>query len=283
MLYYMTDVKISKLLVILALLIRPTFPFKLEVGPGKTYLKPSLAATVAHNGDTVEIAPGIYEGDACTWSANNLTLRASSAYAHLESKGVTVQGKGIWVIKGNNTLVENLEFSGASVADQNGAGIRQEGANLTIRHCFFHDNEDGILAGANAASDILIEYTEFARNGFGDGYSHNMYINQVKSFTLRYCYSHHAKVGHNIKSRALKNTILCNRSLDGFDGTASYELDLPNGGPTLIAGNVFQQGPATENPAIRLTMWKWRFRAGLKSEDANGVGSADPVVSARSL
>lgn len=33
-------------------------------------------------------------------------------------------------------------------------------------------------------------------------------------------------------------------------GTASYEIDLPNGGLTYIIGNLIQQGPATQNPTM---------------------------------
>jgi co-chaperonin GroES (HSP10) len=221
----------------------------LEVGPGKAYSKPSLAAAAVQNGDTVLFASTVFAGDAATWKASNLVLRAAAPYAHLRADGANAQGKGTWVIQGANTVVENIEFSGAAVPDQNGAGIRQEGANLTVRHCYFHDNENGILTGAETG-DVIIEYTEFSGNGHGDGYTHNMYIGNTNSFTLRFCYTHHAKVGHNIKSRAKKNYILNNRSLDGADGTASYELDLPNGGLAVIAGNVFQQGPATDNPTI---------------------------------
>ena len=154
------------------------------------------------------------------------------------------------LIHGDNTTLENIEFSGATVPDQNGAGIRQEGAGLTVRGCYFHDNEEGILAGDNAASEILIEYTEFARNGFGDGYSHNLYINHVARFTLQYCYSHHARVGHLVKSRALENHILYNRIMDEADGTSSYSIDLPNGGLSVVIGNLVQQGPLTENSTL---------------------------------
>jgi hypothetical protein len=87
------------------------------------------------------------------------------------------------VIAGSDTTIENVELSGAKVPDQNGAAIRQEGANLTLRDCYIHDNEDGILTGAGATSEILIERCEFASNGFGDGFSHNMYIGKVKKFT----------------------------------------------------------------------------------------------------
>jgi hypothetical protein len=60
---------------------------------------------------------------------------------------------------------------GAKVPDQNGAALRLEGTNFTLRNSFLHDNENGILSGANTNSDVLIEYTEFGHNGFGDGYT----------------------------------------------------------------------------------------------------------------
>lgn len=222
----------------------------LRVGPGQTYSTPSQAAAVAQDGDLIEIAAGTYPRNAATWTANNLTIRGTGGRAHLASGGVTAGGKAIWVIQGANTTVENIEFSGASVPDQNGAGIRQEGAGLIVRNCYFHDNENGILAGANTQSDILVEFSEFARNGFGDGQSHNMYINRVRSFTLQHSYSHHANVGHLVKSRAITTRILYNRLMDEATGNSSYTIDVPNGGTTYIIGNVMQQGPLSPNGGI---------------------------------
>ena len=69
------------------------------------------------------------------------------------------------MVAGNDTTIENIEFSGARVPDQNGAGIRQEGANLLVEHCYFHDNQEGILAADNPASSIAIDSSVFARNG----------------------------------------------------------------------------------------------------------------------
>ena len=54
--------------------------------------------------------------------------------------------------------------------DRNGAGIRQEGTDLTVTRSWFHDNENGILTGADPESDIVIERSRFFRNGYGDGY-----------------------------------------------------------------------------------------------------------------
>ena len=65
-------------------------------------------------------------------------------------------GKAIWVIAGDDVTVENITFSGARVPDQNGAGIRAEGKNLTVRSSRFYDNENGILA-ARSGSTILIQ------------------------------------------------------------------------------------------------------------------------------
>ena len=183
----------------------------------------------------------------CAWSTNGLTIVGVHGRAHIDAAGQSSEGKAIWVIAGNNTTIENIEFSGARVPDQNGAGIRQEGANLLVEHCYFHDNQEGILAADNPASSIVIDSSVFARNGAGDGFSHNIYIDHVRSFTLRYSYSTDARVGHLLKSRALRNYILYDR-LTGERGTDSYELDLPNGGLSYVIGTVIEQGTSTQNP-----------------------------------
>jgi hypothetical protein len=189
----------------------------------------------------------LYRGDVCTWSTNHLTIVGVHGRAHIDAAGQNSEGKAIWVIAGNDTTIDNIEFSGARVPDQNGAGIRQEGANLLVEHCYFHDNQEGILAADNPASSIVIDSSVFARNGAGDGFSHNIYINHIRSFTLRYSYSTDARVGHLVKSRALRNYILYDR-LTGEHGTDSYELDLPNGGLSYVIGSVIEQGSNTQNP-----------------------------------
>lgn len=219
----------------------------IRVGPGRPFATPSAAAAAAEDGDVIEIDAGTYSGDVASWSQNGLTLRGVGGRAHLSADGVNAEGKGIWVIKGNNTRVENIEFSGATVPDQNGAGIRQEGAGLVVCNSYFHDNENGILGGGG---DVLVEYSEFANNGYGDGYSHNMYISNTARFTLRYSYSHHAKIGHNVKTRAKENFILYNRIMDEQTGTSSYAIDIPDCGPSYIIGNLIQQGPAADNSVV---------------------------------
>jgi hypothetical protein len=222
----------------------------LRVGPGERYPTPSAAAADARDGDRIEIdAAGTYDGDVVVWTQDDLTLRGVNGRPHLRAAGQSAQGKAIWVIAGKNTRVDNIEFSGAAVPDRNGAGIRQEGAGLHVTGCSFHDNENSILSGENRASDIVIERSRFVGNGAGDGFSHNLYIGTVRSLTLRGNLFVGADVGHEVKSRALRNRIVANRITDA-SSTASYSIDLPNGGDSVVAGNTIIQGPNSENSTI---------------------------------
>jgi spore coat protein U-like protein len=232
----------------------------LSVGPGKAFSAPCAAIAAARDGDTIEIEGGTtYKGDACKIPRNRLTIRGVNGRPRIDAAGKENGGKGTWVVTGNDVVVDNVEMLGAKVADQNGAALRLEGTNFTLRNSFLHDNENGILSNRNENSDILIEYTEFGHNGFGgDGQTHNLYIGKVKSLTFRYSYSHDANVGHNLKSRAMTNTIVYSRfsSTDPGEkgstapGQPSYEIDLPNAGTSYVIGNVIQQPAANQNPAI---------------------------------
>lgn len=224
----------------------------LQVGPGKPFATPCAAIAAAAAGDTIQIDSSItYVGDVCAWTTANLTLQGvGGARAHIDAGGLNSQGKGIWVISGANTTVENIEFSGATVPDHNGVGIRQQADNLTVRNCYFHDNEEGILTDASLTSTIIIEFTEFGFNGFGDGQSHNVYIGNIGTLIFRYNYSHHAKIGHLLKTRAAQNFILYNRLSDEATGTSSYQIDIPNGGLSYIIGNVIEQGPLNDNSTL---------------------------------
>ena len=220
----------------------------IRVGPGRQFTDPSQVTGLV-SGDVVEIDAGVYNGQATIWNTSNLTLRGVGGRAHLVAPATIPNGKAIWVTAGTNTAVENIEFSGAAVPDKNGAGIRADGVDLAVCGSYFHDNEDGILGGAG---NVLIEYSEFAHNGAcvtGFGCSHNIYVDTSR-FTLRYSYSHHANIGHLVKSRARENYILYNRIMDEADGNSSYVIDLPNGGLSYVIGNLLQQGPNTDNPTM---------------------------------
>ncbi len=219
----------------------------LLVGPGKSYSKPSAAAAAAQSGDVIKITSGDYRGDVATWSASNLTICGVGGRARIFAGGNNAQGKGTWVVSGSNITIDSLEFHDAAVPDENGAGIRVEHTgNLLIRNSGFFDNQNGIQGGSGSAT-VTIENSEFARNGFGDGYTHNIYIGTLAKLTVRSSYFHEAKIGHNLKSRAQENVIENSYFMDGPNGTASYLVDFPDGGKVYLRGNLFHKGPKADN------------------------------------
>jgi hypothetical protein len=218
-----------------------------RVGPTRTYTKPSIVAPLVSAGDTVEIDAATYIGDVCAWFPSNLLLKGVGGKPHLRANGNYALGKGIWVFVGNDITVDNIEFSEAAVPDQNGAGIRLDGNGIKVKNCYFHNNENGILTNNTYNGNVIIDNSEFAYNGDGIGQAHNIYIGHVDSAIVRFCYFHHANVGHELKSRARVNYLLYNRFSNEATGNASREIDLPNGGVGFLIGNVVQQGPNGEN------------------------------------
>jgi hypothetical protein len=227
----------------------------LQVGPTRQYTTIVSAVTAAQDGYTIEIDAGVYSNQTITISKNSLTLRGIGGYAHLKwgtgnyltNTATIPNGKGIMVIQGNNITIENFEFSGAKVVDENGAGIRYEGGNLTIRKSYFHDNETGILGEGGLNHTLLIESSVFERNGYcPSSCAHNVYIGQMGKLIFRYNKSIDAREGHPLKSRAQINEIISNYlSTKNSDG--SYEADFPNGGTVYFVGNIVEQGVNTGN------------------------------------
>lgn len=223
----------------------------LTVGPGKQYASPSaIPETALQDGDTIEIDAGVYPRDARIWRQHNLTIRGVGGRAILDSQGVTVDGKGIWLLQGQQTTIAGIEFHGAAVPSENGAGIRLEGRGLTVRDCAFRWNQMGVLTGEDRESDVLIESSEFDHTLPTSGNSHNIYIGRIRSFTLQYSWSHGAAIGHLVKSRAQQTNILYNRLVDDSGGNASYEVDIPNGGTAVVLGNIIRQDPNTDNTVM---------------------------------
>ncbi|WP_054760284.1 right-handed parallel beta-helix repeat-containing protein [Methylomonas koyamae] len=223
------------------------------VGPQRTLKLPSQAARLAGDGDTVHIDAAVYSGDVAVWPQHRLTLRGSGGWARLHANGLNAEGKAIWVIKGDRVVVENIEFTGAEAQALNGAGIRYEGRLLTLRHCHVHHNQMGLLTGADPEREILIEGSEFNDNTVDyrlhGKLGHNVYIGNIKRFTLRNSYIHDAATGHNVKSRAKFNFLLYNHIGDE-QRASSYLVDLPDGGESYLIGNQLYQAADSENPAM---------------------------------
>jgi len=221
----------------------------LRVGPEGNVATLAEAAKLAEDGDTVEVRAGDYVGDVAVWAQRRLTIRAVGGRARLIADGEAAEGKGIWVIRDGEFVVEGFDFIGARVEAGNGAGIRFERGKLTVRDSKFIDNQMGLLTNNDAASELVVERCEFAGPKDGTHWYHNLYIGLIAKATVTGSWSHSARGGHLVKSRARENHILYNRLTDE-GGTASYELDLPNGGKARVVGNLIEQTAATQNRAI---------------------------------
>jgi hypothetical protein len=224
----------------------------LRVGPAEQLKVPSEAARIARDGDTVEIAAADYTADVASWRQNRLTLRGVGGRPHLRAGGRAAEGKAIWVIKGDEVLVENVEMSGTRVPGFAGAAIRAEGGKLTLRNVHFHDHQMGILTSNNGRGELVIIDSEFDHNivdyeRYGK-LGHNIYVGRIARFELRGSYIHDAVVGHQVKTRARENTIVGNRIVDG-DGGASYLIDLAEGGEASVRDNLLRKSERADNNA----------------------------------
>jgi hypothetical protein len=150
---------------------------------------------------------------------------------------------------GVSVTIKGFNISGVSVTDQNGAAIRYEGGNLTLGQDYFHNNQEGLLAASDPNGTITINDSEFANNGDGSGLTHNIYVNNLATLIVTNSYIHDAVEGHEIKSRA-QNTIIEHDRIFDNQSTASYSIDIPNGGNATIQNNVIEQGPISDNPFI---------------------------------
>lgn len=232
-----------------------------QVGPARTYKTIQAGIEAAVDGDTIAIDAGDYPNTAVKITKSNLTLKGVGGRPHLSFTGNIPNDKGILVVEVptvHDLTIEGLEISGARGASGNAAAIRFQGKNLTVRDAYLHHSQNGILEGHGdvSGSVVLIERTELAFNGVADsGYEHNVYISSsVESFTLRYSYSHHAKEGHLVKSRAHNNFIIANRIMDelpvsdgGTTDQSSALIDLPQGGRGYIIGNLLHKGSNSQN------------------------------------
>lgn len=246
----MSCIRLSCLLFI-AVLAQTANSATLRVGPGEEYLSIAAAARAAQDGDTVEIMPGLYLGDVAVWSQRLLTIRGVGTRPVLNADGRDAEGKAIWVIRNGNITIENIEFRGARVPSGNGAGIRFEGGKLTLRNCSFVDNQMGVLTGNDLVSELIIENSRFADAPRQTSpLPHLLYVGKIARFSLKNSRFTNGYQGHLVKSRAGINTITDNNIVDGPNGEASYELDLPNGGMAYIERNTIGQSARSPNHAI---------------------------------
>lgn len=217
----------------------------LTVGLGEQFSTLNAAVNAASAGDTILVNAGTYVDDFTTTRVS-LTIQSVGGMANFVANSAPSNGKAIMTVDADLSI-NGLGFFNAAVPDGNGAGIRYEGGNLSINNSLFQGNQDGLLAAPDPTGTISINHSEFTGSGTGTGQTHNIYVNDVAQLTIKNSYFTDESVGHDIKSRAQNTTIQDNRITDGPNGTASYEIDLPNAGNATITGNVIEKGQGAQN------------------------------------
>jgi hypothetical protein len=133
-----------------------------RVGPDEGLRSVAEAAALARDGDSVEIVAATYVDDVAVWPQKRLTIRGVGGRPRLVAAGRVAEGKGIWVMRGDEVVVENIAFEGARGPNRNGSGIRHEEGALTVRNCVFRDNEMGILSANKLSLSLVVEDSEFS-------------------------------------------------------------------------------------------------------------------------
>lgn len=226
-------------------------PATMIVGPGEKVTSISEAARLARDGEVIDIRTGDYRAQPAVWTQNNLLIRGAGGRAVMRADGKSAEGKAIWVVRGGKVVIESIEFRGSRVAGFNGAGIRFERGDLTVRDCAFFDNEMGILTANTPDLTLEVVNSEFGETPRHPGDLHHLlYVGAIGKFILRGSRFSGGYLGHLVKSRARENHILYNMLVDGAGGRASYELEFPNGGLAYVIGNTIGQSAGSDNPTL---------------------------------
>jgi hypothetical protein len=231
----------------------------LTVGPDGAYQTIGAAVAAAQNGDLILVAPGTYVNDFADVTSQ-ITIAGAGGMVNLVATEPLPNEKGIFIVD-NSCQIDNFTFQGAAIPDSeggNGAGIRYQGGTLVLDNDAFLDNQNGIMGSAVdnlPQNDVTITDCTFDNNGQSSGpnagYTHNIYVGfGVDSVVATHDVFERANVGHEFKSRAESNYVSNDIFYDGPDGTASYSIDLPDGGADTVSGNVIEKGPDTQNNNI---------------------------------
>lgn len=230
------------------------------LGPGEIRLDGremknlTQASRKMRDGSVLEIGNGTYDTGIAT-KANNILIIGRGQVAF---RGAAAKGKGTFVINGNNTTIENIECRDVKVKDGNGACVRLQGKNLTLKHVYFHSSQQGVLTG-NKPGKVVVQDSFFERLGHG-GRAHGIYQGGGELVIDRSYFLGAKSQGHEVKSRALRTTIT-NSVIASMTNKDSRLIDISNGGIATITDCTLQQGPVSSNlDAIGFAVEKKRHK-----------------------
>lgn len=224
----------------------------LVVGPQGAPLSLAEALRQAQDGDTIEMLPGEYRDAHAVLENRRLTIRGIGKRPLISGGGKAAgTHKALWLVRGGELTLENLEFRGARGADGEGAAVRLEGGRLQVRRCEFYDNEYGIHAINDDQAEVDIQDSVLGMTPkVVGGLYHLLNVGRIARLSVSGSRFQQGFEGHMIKSRARESLISYNFIHDGRRGGASYEIELPAGGLATVIGNVIGQGADSQNRVV---------------------------------
>lgn len=218
-----------------------------ETGRGYASLQDAINA-VGNSRATIRIAPGTWRQ--CAVQEAGVIIYEAATPGTVTLAGRACEGKAALVLRGTGAEIRGLTFSGITVPDGNGAGIRLEKGALNVAHARFANSQQGILTAADPAIRVFITRSTFSGLGTCEndaGCAHSIYIGDVGSLTVRESRFERGTGGHYLKARAAEVAIEGNSFDDAGGRATNYMIDLPAGARGRIADNWFVQGRDKEN------------------------------------
>ena len=171
--------------------------------------------------------------------------------------GADPGGKGFFNLANGDQILEGLDIR--SCCEANGTGgtsisaIRKNAdvtGDLTVINCNLQDCPDGILSGKGPYR-VFISHTTMSNTGnvFHPS-THGSYIGACVELVYTDNISYNTTSGHNLKTRARKATIQRSRFLDGERGSASCQIEMPQGGDYLIEDCFLHKGGQIQNAGM---------------------------------
>jgi hypothetical protein len=235
-------------LLLLGAALAPAGAETLAVGPNAPYKTLGEAMAKLKNGDRITLAPGEYFECAIIGN-DNVTIEGTGADGAAVLTDKACGGKGLLVTQGDNITIRNITLTRARVPDMNGAGIRNESPRLLVDRVRFLNNQNGILTGGpSEGGTMIVKDSYFEKNGgCFPACTHGIYANRLALLRVEGSTFVETKQAHHIKSRAARTEVLNTTTRDGPEGTASYHVDISNGGDLIVRGSTMVKGPKAEN------------------------------------
>jgi hypothetical protein len=219
----------------------------LTVGAGQAYATLAAAVAAAVDGDTIDVAGGLYVNDAAVIT-HRVIIEGVGGLAQFTETTAPANGLAQFVTTSDATF-RNIEIFGASLPGGLAAGIHAQGGHLTIVNSTIHDNQAGIVADAGAAATVGIYDSEIAGNGTASGLGADIAVAGINTLTVVNSYIHDSVAGAEIVSAAA-NTVLTADRISQVDGAGGAAIVLPNAGQVTISGSAIEKGASSQSAVL---------------------------------